>query len=365
MRIRTRAPHSLGPLIVALALAAATVVGAAPARATPEPPPSSTADAVVGSTGATSVADDARLSIPDGVTRKRTPSGRVLILPLPDESYALTSGWGPRCIPVRGGSTFHLGLDMGTPDGRPVYAVASGVVSHVVAPTNGNAGYVTVHSVIEGTPTWIAYVHPWNPGKYVRVGQKVKVGQRIADVGASGPATAPHLHLEVWEDAFYGSGTSVDPAAWLAGYRLPVVQRATTDRRSPAPSRCTYYPTTNLNMRTGPSTSYRVLTTLAPNTTLTNKPGTKTNGFIPVWAVVDGKKTRGWVHADYVLQTKTYHLAYAVTVRTKPRSTAAAMFVAKAGTQVTPHEISGGWRKVVVSGTTGWVPKESVAPGLG
>ena len=364
MRIRTHASRRLGALAVALAVGATAVVGVAPASATTEPPPSSTADAVVGGQSARSVADDAAMKVPDDVTRRRTASGRVLILPLTDESYALTSGWGPRCIPVRGGSTFHLGLDMATPDGRPVYAVASGVVTHVVAPKNGNAGYVTIHSVIEGTPTWIAYVHPWNPGKYVRVGQKIKVGQRIADVGASGPATAPHLHLEVWENAFYGSGTSVDPATWLASYRLPVVQRATADRRSPAPTKCTYYSTTNLNLRTGPSTSYRVLATLAPNTKLTNKPGTKTNGFIPVWAVVNGTKTRGWVHTDYISQSRTYHLAYTVTVRTRPSAKASAMFVAKAGTQVSPKELSGGWRKVAISGTVGWVPKESVAPGL-
>lgn len=364
MRIRTHAPRTLGGLVVALALGAAAVMGAAPAGATTEPPPSSTADAMVRSQGAVSTATDTVMKVPDDVSRHRTKSGRVLILPLTNESYALTSGWGPRCIPVRGASTFHLGLDMGTPDGRPIYAVASGVVTHVVAPRNGAAGYVTVHSVIEGTPTWIAYVHPWTPGKYVRVGQKIKVGQRIADVGASGPATAPHLHLEVWQGAFYGSGTSVDPATWLEGYQLPVVAKATADRRSPAPTRCTYYSTTNLNLRAGPSTSNRVLATLAPNTKLTNKPGTKTNGFIPVWAVVNGTKTRGWVHTDYISQSKTYHLAYAVTVRTAPNAKASAMFVAKAGTQVWPKETSGGWRKVVVSGTTGWVPKESVAPGL-
>lgn len=364
MRIRTLARRRLGALAVALAVGTSAVVVAAPATATTEPPPSSSADAAVGGPAARSIADDAAMKVPDNVSRTKTKSGRVLIVPLPDKSYSLTSGWGPRCIPVRGGSTFHQGLDMATPDGRPIYAVASGQVTHVVAPKNGNAGYVTIHSVIDGVPTWIAYVHPWDPGKRVRVGQKIKVGQRIADVGASGPATAPHLHLEVWQNAFYGSGTSVDPAKWLASYKLPVVKKATADRRSPAPKKCTYYPTTDLNFRTGPSTSHRVVATLAPNTKLTNKPGTKTNGFIPVWAVVKGKKTRGWVHTDYISQSKTYHLAYAVTVRAKPNAKAAALFVAKAGTQVSPKELSGGWRKVAISGTTGWVPKESVAPGL-
>ncbi len=73
-----------------------------------------------------------------------------------------------------------------------------------------------------------------------------------------------------------------------------------------------------------------------------------------MWAVVNGTKTRGWVHTDYISQSRTYHLAYAVTVRTRPSAKASAMFVAKAGgTQVSPKELSGGWRKVAISGTVG------------
>ena len=50
----------------------------------------------------------------------------------------------------------------------------------------------------------------------VKVGDKVKAGEQIAKVGASGPATGPHLHLEIWKDRFYSSDANVvDPVAFL------------------------------------------------------------------------------------------------------------------------------------------------------
>ncbi len=368
MRFRTRT-SSLGALGTA-AVVAAAVIGAAPATAsTIDPPPPSLTRAAERAAATSDAASEKRLdaaaAVPDDLTTRRTASGRVLALPLVDESYALTSAWGARCIPVKGASTFHYGLDMGTGDKKPIYAVASGVVTHVVPPTNGAAGYLTVKSEIEGVPTWIAYVHPWDPGKYVKVGTKVKVGNRIAEVGASGPATGPHLHLEVWQNAFYGSGTSVDPKTWLSGFKLPVVDRATADTTKPAPTRCYYYPTTRLNLRAGPSVGNTLLATLKPNTRMLNTPGIKRNGFIPVTVALDGARVRGWVHTDYISQVKTYHLTVDATVRAAANAQAKALFLGKKGTPVSIKEASGGWRKVIIKGTTGWVPRTSVGAGLG
>jgi murein DD-endopeptidase MepM/ murein hydrolase activator NlpD len=45
---------------------------------------------------------------------------------------------------------------------------------------------------------------------YVKAGQTVRSGQRIAKVGSSGRSTGPHLHFEVRENA-----TALDPMAFL------------------------------------------------------------------------------------------------------------------------------------------------------
>lgn len=304
-------------------------------------------------------------AIPKKLTQAKTAGGTTVVLPLVAKTYTITSAYGARCIPVRGGSTFHYGLDQAVADGTPIYAVASGTVSSVVPPRNGAAGYVSVRSVIDGQVTYIGYIHMWNPGRYVKLGQAVSVGQHIADVGASGPATGPHLHLEVWKNAFYGWGTAVDPATWLADRNLPVVSLAKAYRAAAPATRCTYYPTYGLRLRSGPSTSDKIITTVRPNTTLANKPGVKINRFIPVTVTTaSGKKISGWVSSDYISQHKTYSLAKKAAVRARATSTSARVATVSAGRQVTLYGTSGKWSHVRVAGYTGWVPTSSVRAGL-
>ncbi|MBT0994084.1 M23 family metallopeptidase [Cellulomonas sp. DKR-3] len=350
--MRTRS--AVWSLVLAGGLAIATLP--APAVAGGPAPSPAPAQAVVVAPAATSV--------PANVSTSRTPKGRLVLLPLVNKTYALTSGWGPRCIPTRGATTFHYGLDMGAADGAPVYAVTGGVVTDVRQPSGGAPGTIVVRSLVDGVPTWLGYLHPWNPGKYVKVGDKVKAGQRIADVGASGPATGPHLHLEVWTGGYY-TGTSHDPRAWLEGYGLPVTAQATADRVAPTPSSCTYYSTTRLNLRAGASTSTTVLATLDANTRLWNKPGTKINGFIPVSVRMDASTVlRGWVHTDYISQSKAYHLATSTVVRSSAVSTSKALYTAPAGARVAPGRVSGWWTNVSVNGVTGWVPTSAIAGGV-
>ncbi|WP_287914097.1 peptidoglycan DD-metalloendopeptidase family protein [Cellulomonas sp.] len=333
-----------------LVLAGSLAITAMPAAVAADAPPAAPAAKVAATT------------LPSNVAKSRTPGGRLLMLPLVNKTYALSSGWGARCIPTRGASTFHHGLDMSAPDGAPIYAVAGGTVTHVVQPTSSVSGQIVVRTVVDGVSTQIAYLHSWNPGKYVKVGDRVKVGQRIGDVGASGPATGPHLHLEVWTGGYY-QGTSHDPRVWLEGYGLPVTNRATADWTTPAPTSCTYYATANLNLRTEPATTSTVQATLPPNTTLANKPGVKTNGYIPVTVRLASGTVKGWVHADYISQSKTYHLTKATVVRQSAISTSKALLTAPAGASLTPVQVSGWWTKVVVYGVTGWVPNSVVAAG--
>jgi murein DD-endopeptidase MepM/ murein hydrolase activator NlpD len=44
----------------------------------------------------------------------------------------------------------------------------------------------------------------------VKVGQKIAKGQAVGLAGATGRATGPHLHWEVWN-----GGVQVDPMDWL------------------------------------------------------------------------------------------------------------------------------------------------------
>ncbi|WP_026075254.1 M23 family metallopeptidase [Cellulomonas massiliensis] len=333
------------------------------ATATPKPTPTPTATATPKPTPTPTATP--KPTIPSKLTKATAPDGQTLVIPVATKEYALVSGYGPRCIPTVGGSTFHLGLDMSAPDGYGVYAVAAGTVSHVVQPRGGASGYLVVRSYVDGKTTYLAYIHPWNPGKYVKVGQKVAAGQRIADVGASGPASGPHLHLEVWTGAFYGVGRSTDPAAWLRAHNLDVVKASTGDRRAKAPTKCVYYSSATLNVRAAATTASKVVKVVAANTTLANKPGTMVNKFVPVTVTTStGKTYSGWVHSTYIRQYKTYSIGATTAVRVAATSKARSVATVAKGRALTRVATSGTWTKVRVSGVTGWVPSKNVRAGL-
>lgn len=84
----------------------------------------------------------------------------------------------------------HKGIDLGAPNGMPVYAVLDGTI--VYAGLQGNYGNVVV---IEH-PDFIMTVYGHNEKNLVSVGDVVKQGQIIATTGSTGNATTPHVHFE-------------------------------------------------------------------------------------------------------------------------------------------------------------------------
>ncbi|NLC71395.1 MAG: M23 family metallopeptidase [Desulfuromonadaceae bacterium] len=103
----------------------------------------------------------------------------------------ISSPFGVRKSPFSGRQIFHEGIDIVAPLGTPVFASAKGTVS-----TAGyNAGYGNLIVVDHGNGFQTAYGH--NSKIFVKVGQQVKKGQKIASVGSTGRSTGPHLHYEV------------------------------------------------------------------------------------------------------------------------------------------------------------------------
>ena len=124
-------------------------------------------------------------------------------------TVSTSDGFGPRVAPCIGCSTFHQGLDFLPGNGKPIYAVAAGVVTfHAMDGSLGNK--VEVAHIINGKPVESVYAHMQLNSSPLKVGDKVKPGDFIGLVGATGSATAPHLHLEIHLD-----GVPVDPYAWL------------------------------------------------------------------------------------------------------------------------------------------------------
>lgn len=117
----------------------------------------------------------------------------------------LSSMWGNRKDPFTGGRDFHSGLDISANSGTPIHATADGVVES--AGYAGNYGNAVV--VRHGFGLSTRYGHMSRIASHA--GMKVKRGEIIGYVGATGRATSSHLHYEILLN-----GQAINPFKFLA-----------------------------------------------------------------------------------------------------------------------------------------------------
>ena len=107
-----------------------------------------------------------------------------LLFPVP--GGRISSGFGMR------DGRMHEGVDILAPEGSDVLAAADG---KVVYADNTIRGYGNMIIVKHQGDLSTVYAH--NSKNLVQVGDLVKRGQKIAEVGMTGRASAPHVHFEV------------------------------------------------------------------------------------------------------------------------------------------------------------------------
>ena len=127
----------------------------------------------------------------------------------------VTSPFGMRYHPILHYVKLHTGVDFAKADGI-VYAADDGVV--LLTELNVAYGNMTVIGHGSVGTQGIATLYAHQAAFFVRAGDRVKKGQPIGLIGATGYATGPHLHFEVRVD-----GKPVDPMPWLATSPLPPV----------------------------------------------------------------------------------------------------------------------------------------------
>jgi len=105
----------------------------------------------------------------------------------------------------------HAGQDVTNSTGTAIYAASAGTVVRRQwgGGLGGRTGYAIVIAHGNGVYTYYGHLSVYR----VALNQRVSTGQRIADMGASGNVTGPHLHFETHTG---GLGSTVNPVTYLA-----------------------------------------------------------------------------------------------------------------------------------------------------
>jgi len=115
-----------------------------------------------------------------------------------------SSSFGWRVDPFTGHMAMHEGLDFMTEVGTPIHAAADGIVTQ----SESTPDYGNIVKIDHGSGLETRYAHASR--LLVKVGDRVKKGQLIAEVGNTGRSTGAHLHFEVRLN-----GLALDPRKYL------------------------------------------------------------------------------------------------------------------------------------------------------
>ncbi|EGV32053.1 Peptidase M23 [Thiorhodococcus drewsii AZ1] len=160
-----------------------------------------------------------KLEVLEGVILDKKLSAKAFPAGWPVHSGYISSRYGFRIHPIRKTRIFHEGIDLASPRGTSIVAVADGVVTF--SGRKGGYGRMIEIRHLDGMVT--RYAH--NSRNLVKKGQLVHQGEKIASVGSSGAATGPHVHFEVLKD-----GKNVDPMPYLKAGPRRFVAENTADQ---------------------------------------------------------------------------------------------------------------------------------------
>ena len=143
------------------------------------------------------------------------------------DSDKFSSRFGPRVSPTAGATSNHKGLDIGLASGTPLIAVSEGTVDYVgwQDDSNHSAGggyYVGINhgTDAKGRTVRSMYFHMEGGSAVVKVGDKVKKGQKLGLSDNTGASTGPHLHLGITINGIY-----YNPLAFYDLKKVPMVKK--------------------------------------------------------------------------------------------------------------------------------------------
>ena len=155
--------------------------------------------------------EDEEQEVSQAEAEKLSQVGSRLRWPL--KNVQITSPFGSR------GSDFHEGIDLRAASGTPVLASGNGTVLYAGQRIHGYGKMIVIRHE-KGVST--VYAH--NSRIFVRKGQWVRQGEKIALSGATGRVQGPHVHFEMRTGV-----VAVDPKRWVAHRavvaKVPLINR--------------------------------------------------------------------------------------------------------------------------------------------
>jgi murein DD-endopeptidase MepM/ murein hydrolase activator NlpD len=160
--------------------------------------------------GATACLPPSTATAPAPTTTTTTPAGtgtaNATIVHCPVVGFTYSTGFGP--LP---GGGFHYGVDMGAPEGTPVYAVRNGTLWYWS--TGDIGGYSVYLKADDGNTYYYTHLTAYDP-TLENTQHAVAAGDVIESVNHTGNANGfNHLHFEVRLSG--PNGTKVDPRPTL------------------------------------------------------------------------------------------------------------------------------------------------------
>ncbi|WP_430459942.1 peptidoglycan DD-metalloendopeptidase family protein [Thalassolituus sp. LLYu03] len=149
-----------------------------------------------------------QLEVLDDLMSANKLSADTFVAGRPINKGWMSSRYGKRTDPFTGRLAWHAGVDFAGKLGSDIVAVASGVVTW----SGPRYGYGKMVEINHGNGYKTRYAHCQDIN--VALGDVVRKGDIIAEMGSSGRSTGPHVHFEV-----YKNGRTVDPAAYI--HRTP------------------------------------------------------------------------------------------------------------------------------------------------
>ncbi|MCD7947416.1 MAG: M23 family metallopeptidase [Oscillospiraceae bacterium] len=143
-------------------------------------------------------------ALPDNATMDKYSLG--LSATVTPAMGVISSGFGWRIHPVDGEDKFHNGVDIAVDTGTAIGAFADGTVDYI-----GDSPVYGLYLQLDhgnGIKTFYAHCSKL----CVQKGDRVQKGEKVAEAGATGNATGPHLHFEIKRD-----GVLLNPIYYIEG----------------------------------------------------------------------------------------------------------------------------------------------------